>query len=346
MPLMRDATRRAESGVVLLIVLVFALLLTSSIATFMRRATVDAMIARNREAAARAETLARGGVRLSVALILDDRVQEGAQGELAVDGSGDAWARITRVPLPEGDDAELVLRIEDSGARLNLNAVMGDAESSETALLFLEAFLEKVVDELPGRPEDKLYDPRELAANLYDYLDADEERSRGGPEDAYYQEQDPPYRAANRPLMSVDELRMIEGFDGPLVEGLRPYVTVFPYAGGGGVNLNTAPPHILALLYFNDGVEYALAREDTVRQILKAREDGGILCGQGASAEGCTPISGIVPNAQGIFPPPTFTSEVFVTRAEARVGEVKRSVEAVIDRSDPERPRLLFWRAG
>jgi len=45
-----------------------------------------------------------------------------------------------------------------------------------------------------------------------------------------------------------------------------------------------------------------------------------------------------------IFPLPTFTSEIFVVTAEARVGEIRRSVEAVVDRSEPTEPRLLSWR--
>ena len=49
-----SATRRRQEGVVLLLVLFFALLLTSSVATFLSRTTVDSMIARNREHAARA----------------------------------------------------------------------------------------------------------------------------------------------------------------------------------------------------------------------------------------------------------------------------------------------------
>ena len=41
-----------------------------------------------------------------------------------------------------------------------------------------------------------------------------------------YQRRDPPQRAANTPLLSLDQLRVVEGFDTPLAEALRPYVTV------------------------------------------------------------------------------------------------------------------------
>jgi general secretion pathway protein K len=205
---------------------------------------------------------------------------------------------------------------------------------------FLHEMLEKVIEDLP--PDLRLYDTRELAANLIDYMDEDDVRQRGGGEDDYYQRQDPPYRAANGPLLSLDELRLIEGFDGRLVDALRPYVTVHPYAGGGGINLNTAPPHVLSLLYMFDGIELRLASENVVRDILEVRQDGDVLCPEAAGAESCVALNQIIPDE--IFPPPAWESHVFVVSAHARVGEVRRTVEAVIDRADPADPWVLSWR--
>ena len=76
----------------------------------------------------------------------------------------------------------------------------------------------------------------DLNVVLRDDVEPDGER-----EDDYYQLQRPAYRAANRPLFSLDELGLIEGFDRVLVDAIRPYATVHPYAGGGGINPNTAP---------------------------------------------------------------------------------------------------------
>jgi general secretion pathway protein K len=181
-------------------------------------------------------------------------------------------------------------------------------------------------------------------------VDGDDVTSNDSPEDDAYQRLQPPYRALNRPLLSFEELRLVAGFSAELVDALRPYLTVYPFAAlgcgdpalGCGVNLNTAPPHVLALLWFDDGVEKRLADEDTVRQILRVRSEGGLLCGEGASQEGCTPIREIVPNA--IFPPPTFSTQVFEISAEASVGDVRRTLVAVMDRSAPALPVLLSWQ--
>lgn len=352
-----DTRHHDRDGVVLLLVLFFALLLSSAVATFLGRSTVDAMIARNREHAAQADALARGGVQVARALLVADRLDEAQGVSPPTDTQLDAWAQVrdTEIPTKAGT---LRVSIEDSGARLNLNAAFQSDEPGsfvprDEAEEFLVLLIEKVVDELPLPPGERaLYDPRELAHNLMDWVDGDDERQRGGPEDDYYQRQEPPYEPANRPFLSVQELRLVEGFDGPLVEGLSDYVSVYPYAPGGcgeaakgcGVNLNTAPAHVLALLYYNDGVELRQADEDLVRAILRTRQEGQSWCPEGQSDETCRPISELVTNANSIFPPPTSSSEVFVVRADARVGDVRRTVEAVLDRSDPADVRLLSWR--
>jgi len=333
-----------QQGVVLLVVLFFALLLTSSIATFTRRAVIDASVARYRDAAARAETLARSGIRLGKTILVMDQIQEQATQQV-IDSHKDAWSNLSEIEIPGGDGATLNIRIEDSGMLFNLNAIFdhteGGAAYAETEP-FLFAFFEKVIDEMKIPPGEKeLYKIPELSEALLDWVDADGIRLDGGLEDAYYQLQQPPYKALNGPLMSVDDLFLIEGFDHKLVEALRPYITVEPLSGGGGVNLNTAPAHVLSLIYSNDGVDDRLASEDQVKQILKIREEGGLLCGESLSLKGCEPISSIVPNP--IFPPPTYQASVFTIVANAQVGDIKRSIEATVNRSvDP--PLMLSWR--
>jgi type II secretory pathway component PulK len=328
---------------VLVVVLVFALLLASTVATFLRRATVDTLIARNRDSAARAEAVARGGIRLATLLLLED-VINGAGG----DTHEDLWSQVGLAEIPIDEISSLRLQIQDAGEKLNLNAVFQfgeDGQADENALPFLEAILEKVIEEMPILPGERaLYDIPELATSLIDYVDEDDSSLRGGLEDDVYQRRDPPQRAANRPLLSVDQLRSVEGFDAGLVDALRPYVTVFPYAGRTGINPNTAPPHVLALIFFNDGIDFTLAREESVREILRVRQEGGQICGGGQSQTECTPIEEIVTNANAIYPPLGYSSDVFTARAEATVAGVRRTIEAVLDRKVGGHPVLLSWR--
>ena len=353
--------RVRECGVILFVVLFFVLLLASSIATFLRRAAVDASIATNRDRGLQAEALARGGVRLAQALLLEDlRLDGGAQ---PPDTLRDAWARVAGLDLVDDPDVSLQLEIEDAAARLNLNALAGagrstapagdgsprselggrDAGADAADRVFLEQFLARVIEQMPGRPEEKPYDPAALVENLIDWVDADEVRQAGGPEDEVYQKRAPPYRAANRPLLSVDELRLVEGFDGRLVEALRPYVEVYPLTGAGGLNLNTAPSWVLAQLQRGTDVSgMRPVQEEDVRRVLDARAEGP-LCSAEAQGEDCVPVTELF-GGESLAPPVADRSRVFRIRAVARVVDIERSIETVIDRSTPSEPVRLSWR--
>jgi general secretion pathway protein K len=331
--------------VVLVVVLVFALLLASTISTFLRRASIDHLVARNREETSRAESLARGGIRLATALLLEDKLKEKQQVAFPGESLDDDWALVGLAPIELDDGSMLRLRIEDVGSKLNLNSVLhfeDGGQPNERAEPLLNALLAKVIEEMPIPPGQKRWEQEVLVRNLIDYVDEDEVGADGESENAAFEHGDWPFRPTNKPLLSVDELRKVAGFDSRLVDALRPYVTVYPYVNGGGVNPNTAPPHVLALLFYSDGVDLTLAKEDTVREILKVRQDGGQVCGDKQSFESCTPIREIVENA--IYPEPTFATDVFVVTAEAQVRSVRRSIEAVLDRSNGAKPLLLSWR--
>lgn len=338
--------RGDRRGIVLVVVLFFTLMLSSTVATFARKATIDAMIVRNREARARAEALARGGVQLGTALLIEDLYRQTVGEGLALDHRDELWARASGVPFEFDDGSTLTLQIEDAAAKLNLNAALVFEETgspSDTSLELVKQLLERAIEEMPATPEERaLYDVDALRANLFDWVDEDDVGQRGGLEDDVYQRKDPPYRPANQRLLSVDELRRVDGFDGPLVDALRPYVTVYPYAARGGINPNTAPPHVLSLLFSSDGSEMRFADENAIREILRVRQEGGLVCGEAQSGEACTPIREIVTNA--VFPEASFTSDVFIIRAEGRVGDIRRTVEAVLDRREGAAPLLLSWR--
>ncbi len=332
--------RRRESGIVLVLVLVFVLLLVTSVATFLRRAVLDATIVENRDAIARAEALARGGVNLAIALLLEDRLRE-SNGGLQAETPHDVWSRAESLELPIDEEASLRLDIEDAAARLNLNALFAEGSVRDGASeVLLVALLEHALRE--AEIEAGEFDPGELARNLIDWVDADQAALRGGLEDDTYQLLEPPYRAANRPLLTVDELGLVDGFDQRVIEALRPFVTVHPYVDGDGINPNTAPPWVLGVLFHGVAGDYRLATVDTAERIVRVREQGRLLCGENATDPVCTPLSESVPGE--VYPPLSYTSDVFVVRAQGRVRDVRRTVEATIDRSVATAPLVLSWR--
>jgi len=337
---MRAADRR-ERGIVLVVVLFFILLLTSAIATFLRRAMLDASIATHRDRARAAEALARGGIRLGETLLLEDLRLKGAQG--GPDSLHDIWGRVRGIDLEEDPDATLYLEIEDAAARIDLNGFLVKGEVPTEKRAELEQLLTGVIAVMPGNPDERAgYEPDVLAANLADWLDADEVTATGTPEDELYQKRDPPYRSANRPLLSVDELRLVDGFDGPLVDALRPFVGVYPLVGGEGVNVNTAPPWVLAQLTLGTDVSgFRPIETDDVERIVKEREDGPLCSGETAGST-CTALADLL-SGETLSPKPTEHSSVFVVRATAKVLDVERRIETVVDRTDPSALERLSW---
>jgi len=349
---------RRRQGIVLPLVLVIGVLLTAAIATFVRRSVVDKLAVMNRDGGAAAEALAEGGVQIAIAVLFEERLQEQlAEQNAEPVGSSleDLWARLAYSPLTTEWGGRLEIRIEDSGARLNLNALVpiepGEEQTqpSEEAQEFLTRFLERLIDRddwPPDRPEP---DPRELARNLLDYMDPDDVAIDGRSEDDYYLAQDPPYTAANRPLLSVNEVAMVEGFDAEWADRIRPYVTVHPLVGEQGINLNTAPPHVLGLLYHGDSGDKRLADAELVGDILEQRREGRILCTQSErDPERCVGVTEVIPLGEGSFFPPVelpTDATVFRVVSEATVGDVVHAVEAVVDLTDGRNPRLLSWRA-
>lgn len=356
-----------RGGFVLVIVIFFIVLLFASVATFLRRATLDAAIVRNRDYGARAEALARGGVNVAKQLLLQDLIEEQAQRSPPVDSKQDLWAQIASFPIPPTEDGgTLRVEVEDAGARIGLNGLVQlappDADAATDASTataddaaaaggapapvdeaamerFLLALFAKVIEEMPGKAEEKTYDPEELTRNLIDWLDEDDVGQRGDRENEWYEQQNPPYRPpAEHVIWSVDDLALVRGFDLALVEALRPYLTAFPLAGG-GVNPNTAPSWVLAALD-TGGPAGSVRTEDEefVKRILKCRSELP-LCDSGTGCQQVGECTG------GVTPTPAFKfkSDVFRIQATARYGDVTRVIETVVSRRDPANLIHLTW---
>jgi len=337
-------------------VLIVGLVLSAAIFSFLRQSMIDSMLARNREHVTSAEDLARGGIAVATAIIFQHRfakllgLMEGENPGTTLD---DLWAHTHLNPLTTPWGGRLVVTIQDSGSKLNLNALVPTGKSveesqpTEEAEEFLVQFIEKVLDESKGELSSERYDPRDMAQNLLDYMDPDDVGISGKREDDYYSQQIPPSTPANGPLLSVEELALVEGFDARIVARIKPYVTVHPLLGEQGININTAPPHVLAVVQHGSSGDMRLADEDIVRAILKGRNEDKIVCTQTeADPERCLPLTEVGLGEGAIFPPVELPQEATVFRviSEAQVENVVRRVEAVVDISNRESPQLLSWR--
>ena len=150
-----------------------------------------------------------------------------------VDHLAEPWA--SRLPAIPVDSATLSGAINDQQARFNLNNLVRNGADSESDIALFKRLLEQL----------KL--PSDLVNPLLDWVDVDSlQRTSGGAEDAYYLLADPPYRCANRALLSVEELYRVRGFNPAIVERLRPFVSALPEHST--INVNTASREILMAL--------------------------------------------------------------------------------------------------
>jgi len=184
--------------------------------------------AQNMTDRAQAISLRQGA--LSYAAILLGR--DGAQNQ--VDHLGELWAQ-PLPPLPV-EGGMIAFAVSDAQGLFNLNNLVSTgAPSVGDIAMFKRLLTSQGLD--PG-----------LSNALLDWLDPGSDvTSPGGAEDSEYLSLPQPYRTANQPLQSVDELRLVKGFSAKAVEALRPYVTALPARTT--VNVNTAPEEVLAALF-------------------------------------------------------------------------------------------------
>ena len=174
---------------------------------------------------AQARAVLQAGADWARAILTDDRRVS------SVDHLGEPWA--LRLPPMPVENGELVGQIEDQQGLFNVNNLVTEGKVNVAQLAHFRRLLATL-----GLPDA-------LAYTLVDWIDADSQpQPQGGAEDAHYLALDTPYLTANRPLIDVAELALVSGFDAGVRARLYPYVTALP--GYTAVNVNTAPPEVLA----------------------------------------------------------------------------------------------------
>jgi general secretion pathway protein K len=160
-----------------------------------------------------------------------------------------------------------------------------------------------------------------LAPALLDWIDEDINATfPGGAEDDAYLLMDPPYRAANRRLTDISELRLVQGFTAEVVALLSPQVTALP--ADTAINVNTAAPTVLQALH-------ADLTPDDVQTLLDARTktpfaDSGSFLAQDA-------LAGL-----GINVGLGVSSKWFAIDIEARVGSGRARIRSLLQRDGPK----------
>lgn len=218
----------------------------------------------------------RGAEELAaLALVMDydaDQAREQPRDDLA-----EFWAQqATPYPLDEG--GWLTGSLQDLQGRFNLNALAGQGTQEAGGTPGAQAFTASQAQfirllQALEEPAVSVQQAIQITQSIGDWLDPDAEPRPGGAEDDHYFGLGPAYRAANRPMASVSELRAVANISPELYRALQPLVTVWPQVPA-GLNIHTAAAPLLRSLNCDD--ELAPLNEIAAQTLLeRQRSEGG-----------------------------------------------------------------------
>ncbi|MDE3269347.1 MAG: type II secretion system protein GspK [Pseudomonadota bacterium] len=333
-----------------------------------------------------AEYLAKSGFNLALLLLsIDygiDLTRQHHMKQKPTDSFADIWAAVNHIPIGEATaktlqdlfalnpltdaaaiemlgrfDGEFTLNISDEATKINVNycaagEITPACKQVQAKLLALfNCPLEK------SYLDSKNIRPLEIVTRFQDWIDrndrADPNSGFSGESDPYLS-MSPPYKAKNSQFDSIDELKLIDGWDDDLHAVFSPYLTTYPFKKTGNdpkdrsrININTAPRELLACLVPE-------AREkcgDTFDiAITRAHKDKSPVGNDARSALKDTLC--LPENDKGKLDWFTESSPVYRIEVKGTAGFQTKSLQAVIVRGlDTARKtaaayRLLYWRMG
>ena len=234
---------RCKRGSVLVAVLAIILLLSFIVTRFIEEAVEDIeyLSIFNEPSDIRSFTYSM----LEVALATINEVSLIDEGKLYAPEQG--WAdpiRYSGIEIPHG--WKVHIHIQDESGKLPINT-MDEADLNK---MFEESF------------DFEFGTARELSSMLLDWIDTDETRRLNGAESEDYLRRNPPYRAANSPLQSLNELRLIEIWEEEFFDSVgRPnerfakLEKMVSVINSGAVNLNSSSESVLELLALQSGFD-------------------------------------------------------------------------------------------
>ena len=230
--------RRRQAGVALITALLITALVTVAAVAMATRQQLDIRRTGNLMAVDQAWQYALGVEAWARQILAADDASRDT-----LDYLKDPWA--APVPSLPVEGGSVQGSVEDLQGRFNLNNLLkGNGQPDPVQ--------ERILQNLLGRvalTDAKLNLGPYLVDALVDWQDTRPDVYRSGAEDGEYLSLTPPYRAANRPMVSPSEMLTVAGFSARAVAKLTPLVATLPATSGPlKLNINTAPEMVLMSL--------------------------------------------------------------------------------------------------
>ncbi|MGB5261124.1 MAG: type II secretion system minor pseudopilin GspK [Gammaproteobacteria bacterium] len=234
-----------------------------------------------------------------------------------VDSMQDDWA--TSIPPIAVEGGMVSGQVSDLQGRFNVNNLVTDTgKVDQPSLDYFRLLLERLGLE------------QTLATALLDWIDSDINATfPGGVEDEDYLLADPPYRAANRRLVDISELRLVQGYTADIIAVLAPHVTAIPEATQ--ININTATLEVLLAL--NKDLEAS-----AVDDLVEAREQEVYESVDDFLAEDA--LAGLV-----LAVPVSVQSEWFMVLTDVVVGGGRARLQSIVQR-EGQATRVIMRTRG
>ncbi|HTY20814.1 MAG TPA: type II secretion system minor pseudopilin GspK [Geobacteraceae bacterium] len=300
-----------QRGFALVITLIITALLVALTAEFVSEVFVDTSARQSFTDGQKASLLAGSGMEAAIRLL---QIGQGLNPGYTSQADLDRLASLLHI---EDESGTIQVIAEDESGKLNLNLAWGE---NGAAIPPYSDVARRLVKN-SGLSLD-------LLDALADWRDSNDEPHPGGAEKSYYSGLKPPYEAKNGKLSTVEELRLVKGFDAAAFGRLRPLVTV--YDACSQININTAPKEVIAALA--DDMTANLAAEVVdYRKTHPFNSVNDLMNVPGMS--GKTVVQGL----QGFI---SVKGSAYRIHSEAKVNETIRIVEAVVDGGG----QPLYWR--
>ena len=236
---------------------------------------------------------------------------------------------------------QFTISVQDEGAKINVNdCLQGRCESTISKLLALfNCPAEKMF------LESKNVKAEELAYRIKDFISKSgqsSDQSGFSDKNTPYRDFVPKFEAKSLPFDSVDELKLVAGWDDQIHSVFAPYLTVYPISSKTTkpslINLNTVKQELLSCLV-PDAMEQS-CRDKFLLSFSKKKANKDDIAGKDAAA-GMADLTCMKDNPalkDYEKPGPWFTnrSSVFRVVVQADTGDQRKRLEAVLRRIMPK----------
>ncbi len=258
-----------------------------------------------------AQAIAMAGVQWARAILLED------QRTSTTDNLREPWA-MTLPPIPL-DNGYIRGSIVDAQGLLNIN----DLAATGTDLDPQRARITRLFAQRGG--------PVNAINAISDWVDPDGITRPGGAEDGYYTSLAVPGLTANAPLLRVSELSLVRGVNPRALAAILPFISALPM--GTPLNLNTAPPEVLAAVIEN------IDPED-LNALVASRQAQPF--SSFADFHSRLPTSASIAGSESL----TVSSSYFYVNVEAQQGNTVARVRALVQRGGPGQWPTVVWQVA